>query len=186
MIEHIEDRRLLHGARRRCSTVTSSATWPITPRSWLIHTTAVPKSRCRSRTSSMICACVVTSSDVVGSSAISSSGSQAMRDRDHHALPLPARQLVRIGVQPGLRVGQPDRLEQLERTGPRLPAGHDRRCVSRDSVIWRSRVSSGLSDVPGSWNTKPIRPPCTLRSSAVGRADEFECRRTRPQACSCR
>ena len=40
----------------------------------MIHTIAMPSRSCSSCTSSMICACVVTSSAVVGSSAISSDG----------------------------------------------------------------------------------------------------------------
>ena len=50
----------------------SSAT---TPRSWVIMMTAEPNSDCRSEIRSRICACTVTSRAVVGSSAISSSGS---------------------------------------------------------------------------------------------------------------
>ena len=56
-------------------TTTSSATSATTPRSWVIITIAVPCSSCSLFISSRICACVVTSSAVVGSSAISSSGS---------------------------------------------------------------------------------------------------------------
>ena len=51
-------------------------------------------------------ACVVTSSAVVGSSAISSTGSQHQRHRDHDALALPARELVRIRGVDARRVGQ--------------------------------------------------------------------------------
>jgi len=45
--------------------------------SWVISMIAVPFSRCRSRSRSKICACTVTSSAVVGSSAIRMSGRQA-------------------------------------------------------------------------------------------------------------
>ncbi len=51
----------------------SSAT---TPRSWVIMMTAEPNSDCRSEIRSRICAWTVTSSAVVGSSAMSSPGSQ--------------------------------------------------------------------------------------------------------------
>src|SRR5215469_4843677 len=47
-----------------------------TPRSWVMMMTAEPNSRCRSEIRSRICACTVTSSAVVGSSAMSSSGLQ--------------------------------------------------------------------------------------------------------------
>ena len=43
-------------------------------RSWVIRITAMPYCACRSRISFRICACTVTSSAVVGSSAISTSG----------------------------------------------------------------------------------------------------------------
>ena len=46
-----------------------------TPRSWVIMITAMPSSRCSRLSNSMICAWIVTSSAVVGSSAISSFGS---------------------------------------------------------------------------------------------------------------
>ena len=51
-------------------------------------------------------------------------GVAGQRDRDHHALTLTARELVRVGVQAGLRIGQADRLEQLERPGACLPPRH--------------------------------------------------------------
>ena len=53
----------------------------------------------------MICAWVDTSSAVVGSSAMISRGSRAQRQRDDHALPHPAGELVRIVVQAPLRRG---------------------------------------------------------------------------------
>ena len=52
----------------------SSATSATTPRSWVMSMTAESNSACRSRIRSRICACTVTSSAVVGSSAISRSG----------------------------------------------------------------------------------------------------------------
>ena len=58
-------------------TATSSTVSAITPRSWVIITTAVSSSSCSRRISARICACTVTSSAVVGSSAISRRGSLA-------------------------------------------------------------------------------------------------------------
>ena len=55
-------------------TATSSATSATMPRSWVIRMTVVPNSACRFEISSRIWAWTVTSSAVVGSSAISSSG----------------------------------------------------------------------------------------------------------------
>ena len=57
-------------------TATSSAISATTPRSWVIRMIAMPVCACRSRSRSRICACTVTSSAVVGSSAISRSGPQ--------------------------------------------------------------------------------------------------------------
>ena len=56
-------------------TTMSSAVSATTPRSCVIRITAVPRSACSSRIRSRICACVVTSSAVVGSSAMRSAGS---------------------------------------------------------------------------------------------------------------
>ncbi len=56
-------------------TITRSATSAITPRSWVIMITAIPSSLRSRSIRRRICACVVTSSAVVGSSAISSFGS---------------------------------------------------------------------------------------------------------------
>ena len=58
-------------------TAISSAISATTPRSWVMTTTAVSNSLCRRSISSRICAWTVTSSAVVGSSAISSFGSLA-------------------------------------------------------------------------------------------------------------
>ena len=57
-------------------TATRSAISAITPRSWVISMMAMPRSRCSAFISSRICAWMVTSSAVVGSSAISSDGLQ--------------------------------------------------------------------------------------------------------------
>src|SRR4051794_4790774 len=57
--------------------MTRSATSATTPRSWVMSTIAAPIRRLRSRIRSRICAWMVTSSAVVGSSAMSSFGLQA-------------------------------------------------------------------------------------------------------------
>src|SRR5690606_38657858 len=41
-------------------------------------------------------------------------------DRNHHSLPLTARELMRIVAQATFRIGQPDRLEQADRPLPSL------------------------------------------------------------------
>ena len=70
-------RRRARPPRPAYMTSTSSAKLAARPRSWLIMINAMPRRCCRSRSSSMIWACVVTSSAVVASSAISSCGSPA-------------------------------------------------------------------------------------------------------------
>ena len=59
-------------------TATRSATSLTTPKSWVMSSTAVPVLAARSRSSSRICARMVASSAVVGSSAISSFGRMAI------------------------------------------------------------------------------------------------------------
>ncbi len=49
------------------------------------------------------------------------------------------------------------------------------RCCSTASVICRPIVSTGLSEVIGSWNTMPISPPRTWRM-----ASSDSCMRSRP------
>ena len=44
--------------------------------------------------------------------------------RDHDALPLPAGQLVRIGLQPLLRIAQADQAQQFDGAVPRCRGGH--------------------------------------------------------------
>ena len=55
-------------------TITVWAVSATTPRSWVIRITPMSKSRLTLSMSSRICACTVTSSAVVGSSAISTAG----------------------------------------------------------------------------------------------------------------
>ncbi len=79
---------------------------------------------CRSRragcaSSSRICACTVTSRAVVGSSAMTRRRRAGDRHGDHHPLAQSAGQLVGVGPQPPLRLGDADRVEQAERLGRR-------------------------------------------------------------------
>ena len=66
-----------------------------TGKSCVTRTSARPKSRHSASSSSRICACTITSSAVVGSSAISTFGPARERHRDRGALAHAARQLVR-------------------------------------------------------------------------------------------
>ena len=75
---------------------------------------AMPSSSCSSRIRSRICACVVTSSAVVGSSAISRLGWQDERHGDHGALAHAAAQLEGIGVDAPLGLGDADLSQHLD------------------------------------------------------------------------
>ena len=76
-------------------TTTRSACSATSARSWVISTTAMSSSHRRSRSSCMICACTVTSSAVVGSSA-RSTRAQGDRDRDQEALAHAPGELVGV------------------------------------------------------------------------------------------
>ena len=87
---------------------------------------------------------MVTSSAVVGSSAMISLGLQASADGDHHALAHAARELVRIL----LAAGAPDRrcrpASSSSTARARAVARPCRRCCSSVSVICRPMVSTGI------------------------------------------
>ena len=83
----------------RHSTTTRSAISATTPMSWVMKTTDMPSSSCSCLISSRICACTVTSSAVVGSSAIEQLRFAGERHRDHDALPHAAREPMRIFVE---------------------------------------------------------------------------------------
>ena len=100
-------------------TATRSAVSAMTPMSCVISITAVPWSRHSRLSKAMICACIDTSSAVVGSSAMISFGFARERERDHDALAHAARKLVRILIDASLRRGDADLGQQFERAGPR-------------------------------------------------------------------
>ena len=99
-----------------------------TPRSWVISSSAMPVSATSSASRSRICAWIVTSSAVVGSSAISRSGAAGERHGDHHALALAAGELVRIAARREARLRQADTVEQRRARGSRASARDSRRC----------------------------------------------------------
>ena len=107
-----------------------------------------------------ICACTVTSSAVVGSSAIKQVGLVGQRHRDHHALALAAGQLVRIAREPRLRLRgcRPGSAASSVRAARGL-AGQAADASSRISPICVSIVCSGLSEVIGSWKMMVMSLP---------------------------
>ena len=88
-----------------------------------MSTIAVPKSRLSSRRSSRIWAWMVTSSAVVGSSAMSSTGSLRHAHGEHDALAHAARELVRVAVDGALRRVDAHPAEHLHGPVGRLIAG---------------------------------------------------------------
>ena len=131
-------------------TATRSTSRATTPRSCVTQTTAIPVSACSVSTSSRICCWIVTSSAVVGSSAIEHARRGRERHRDHHPLQHPARELVRDRSSrraPG-RGGRPGRAPRAcgrARPRPRTP------CARRVSTICVPTRSSGFSELIGSW-----------------------------------
>jgi hypothetical protein len=103
-----------------------STRWPrsITPtrcvkrrtrfRSWVMKSSAMPISACNSSSSARICAWMVTSSAVVGSSQISSCGLAGQRHGDHGALALAAAQLVRVDVDALFGLGDAGARQQFD------------------------------------------------------------------------
>jgi hypothetical protein len=139
-----------------------------TPRSWVISSSAMPCSACNCASSSRICAWIVTSSAVVGSSATSTSGSTASA----------AAIITRCLRPPESWNGYSPRRRAASGTPTfsssaiaRACAGAPRRPVwrSRTSVICRPTVRTGLSAVAGSWKIIATRRPRTARIAASGR-----------------
>ena len=129
----------------------------------------MPFSRCRSFKRSRICFWMVTSSAVVGSSAIRNSGSAAS------AMAI----ITRCFWPPERRNGY----SSMRRSGSGMPtrriqsmalarASTPRRsvCTSMASTIWSPTFITGFRLVAGSWKIMPMRPPRTARMPASGSA----------------
>ncbi len=78
-------------------------------------TMAVFSSVLRSRISSRICACTVTSSAVVGLVGDEQIGTAGCRHRDHHALAHPAGELMRVLLHAAARFGDAHQIEHFQR-----------------------------------------------------------------------
>ena len=124
-----------------------------------------PISRRSLSISARICAWIVTSRAVVGSSAISSDGLHAERHRDHHALPHAARQLVRIFVDAPPRSGDLHELQHLHCPRRRTRAAEPQMQPRRLRRSVRRPRRRGFRLVIGSWKIMPISAPRSLRMS---------------------
>ena len=109
---------------------------------------------------------MVTSSAVVGSSAMMSLGLQASADGDHHALAHAAGEVVRILLEPALAVGDADQPQQFERAGARLLPRSSSRWMNSGSMICCPIGRTGLSEVIGSWKIIAMSRPRTSRISS--------------------
>ena len=96
-------------------TATRSQVAATTPRSWVMRMMARPVRSRSSSSSRRICACTVTSSAVVGSSAMRSCGSAGDGRRDHGALAHAAAELMGIGIDIARRIGDADLAQQVDR-----------------------------------------------------------------------
>ena len=101
---------------------------------------AVPKSALSSRSRSRICAWMVTSSAVVGSSAISSDGLVGEAHRQHHALAHAAGELMREGVDGALRRGDAHAAAAGRPRAARRRHGRSGRAPTIASISWRAML----------------------------------------------
>ena len=101
-------------------TTTASQLSATTPRSWVMSMTAMPALGLQPLSSSRICAWIVTSSAVVGSSAMSSSGLHASAMAIITRWRMPPRELVRVRVHALLGRGDAHLAQHLHRALPRL------------------------------------------------------------------
>ena len=129
----------------------------------------MPCSFCKALSRSRICAWIVTSSAVVGSSATRKSGSAAS------VMAIITRcfwpPLRRNGYS-SMRVcgcGMPTRPSHSMALA-RAAAPRSAVCVSMASTIWSPTRMTGLRLVPGSWKIMPILPPRTERMADSGSA----------------
>ena len=117
---------------------------------------------------------MVTSSAVVGSSAISSLRVAGDRHGDHHALVHAAGELVRKGAEPALRRRDADLLQQLDRAPRAPPCGPCPRAARSVSASWKPTVKHGLRLVVGSWKiiamSLPISRAALARRTACSRS----------------
>ena len=143
-------------------------------RSWVMNSTAKPSGAAARGSARGSPARTITSSAVVGSSRITSARLERQRERDAHALPHAARELVRRRRRPA-RLGMPTMLEQVPRPGAARRAPAPARGPRSVSAICSPIVSTGLSASIALWNTMDDalpaqRPQRRPRRARAGRA----------------
>ena len=137
-------------------------------RSWVMNRSAMPISRCRSSSRARICAWIVTSSAVVGSSAMRSlrlgtpapsRSSRAGAGRRRAGADRRRRAARARGCRCGAAARSRGARARVRAAGPRA--------VSSTSPIWLPTVYSGLSAVIGSWKIIAMSPPRMPRICAL-------------------
>ena len=164
-------------------TATRSATPATAPMSWVMSTIDIPRERFSSASSDRICAWIVTSSAVVGSSAMSNSGRRTTQSRSSPAAASRPTTHADIGAS-----AAPHRSRGPDSTAPTrasAPPRKTRRCVEQ----WapqsdRPMRMCGVSEVMGSWNTMPIRAPRMRSNSGCAQCQQVHGAKARPAGCT--
>ena len=153
-------------ARRCCPAYITaiSSVWPATtPRSWVTSSSDMLRSRRCSPSRSRICACTVTSSAVVGSSASSSVGPQARAMAIMTRWRMPPDSSCGYWLRRRAGSGMRTSCEQRLGGRPARPLATCRGAARSGSAIWRPIFITGLSDVIGSWKIIAISLPQSSR-----------------------
>ena len=128
----------------------------------------MPRRCCRSRSRSRIWAWIVTSSAVVGSSAISSEGSQDKAIAIITRWRMPPDSWC--GKSSNHCAGDGMRTSSSTSIARARAASLDKsECAWIASTIWRPMRCTGFSEVIGSWRTIAMRPPRSNRRSLAGK-----------------
>src|SRR6266511_1515819 len=146
-------------------TTTRSASSAIRPRSCVIRIVAAWVSSCAFFSTSRICAWIVTSSAVVGSSAISTCGSFAIAIAIIARWRMPPENSCGYWSTRRSGFGTPTSFSRSTArflTASSFVSGW---CVLIASPIWKPTFSTGFSDVIGSWKTIASSLPRMRRSS---------------------
>ena len=132
-----------------------------------MKSTDMRRRRCSAAIRSRICFCTVTSSALVGSSAISSFGSQAIAIAiiTRCCSPPESREGTAASLASGEdRPTSSKRLSVLARASlPESP-----RCWRSTSATWKPTLNTGFRELIGSWKIIEISAPRSARSSRAG------------------
>ena len=138
-----------------------------------MNTTALRVSATRSRIRSKICAWTVTSSAVVGSSAMSASRPAGECHRDHHPLTPPAGQLVGISTGDTRRSRDAHTAEHRDRLIARRTLVESLVAGERARAIWLPTRIVGFDAERGCWKiiaiscARRVTPPVTGSTSST-------------------